>query len=101
MGMFSDLSKIVDLIRSVLRDLQKIKAKKEREKAVFDVLKTYFLMKDIVDDGIRLISSAGDDPVRKIEEMNASHAIRMLEEWDLIIRRQGKRLYILQGYIYG
>lgn len=51
MGMFSDLSKIVDLIRAVLCDLRKIKAKKEKEKAVFDVFKTYFLMKDIIDDG--------------------------------------------------
>lgn len=33
--------------------------------------------------------------------MDASHAIKMLEEWDLIIRRQGKRLYILQEYING
>lgn len=101
MSMFSDLAKIVDLLRSALSFLMNIKTKAEREKTILDILKTYFLMKDIVDDGILLLSSAGKDPVKKISVMGANHAIKILKEWDLIVRKQGLRLFRLQEYIGG
>lgn len=101
MSMFSDLAKIVDLLLSALSFLRNIKTKAEREKTILDILKTYFLMKDIVDDGILLLSSAGEDPVKKISVMDANHAIKTLKEWDLIVRKQGLRLFRLQEYIGG
>ncbi len=101
MGMFTSLAKIADSICSVLTYIKNIQTKAEREKAILDILKTYFLLKDIVDDGTRLLSSAGTDPVGKISEMEAADAIKTLTAWDLIVQRQGNRLFTLRNYIFG
>ena len=65
--MFSDLEKIVKLICSCVTKFQKYKSVKAREKVILDLLQTYFLMKDSVDDGKQLIDEAGPDPIRKIQ----------------------------------
>jgi hypothetical protein len=99
--MFGHLKSVVDLIRSGIADFRKFKTDKEREETILGVLKAYFLLKDCVDEGETLIADAGPDPVGKINAMEASEALSTLERWDAVIRRQGIRLYTLQGYIFG
>lgn len=99
--MFGELKSIVDLIRSGIADFRQFKTDKEREETMLGLLKAYFLLKDCVDEGETLIADAGPDPIAKINAMEASEALSTLERWDAIIRRQGSRLYMLQGYIYG
>ena len=64
-------------------------------------MKAYFLFKDCVDEGETLIAEAGPDPIAKIKGMEASLALLTIERWDAVVRRQGIRLYALQGYIFG
>jgi len=99
--MFGYLKSVVDLIRSGIADFRKFKTDKEREEAILGVLKAYFLLKDCVDEGEALITDAGSDPVGKINAMQASEALSTLEKWDAVIRKQGIRLYMLEGHIFG
>ena len=98
--MFAQLKSIVDLIRSGVTDFRKFKSDKERGDAIVGLLKAYFLLKDCVDESEALIAEAGPEPVAQIERLEAADALSTLERWDAVIRRQGMRLYTLQGYIF-
>ena len=99
--MFSQLKRVVDLIRSGVSEFSKFQSNRERKEIVLNILKVYFFLKDCIDDGERLITDAGNDPVGKINSMESDEAIRVLTVWDGILRKQGIRLYALQGYIFG
>jgi hypothetical protein len=99
--MFSYLKDVVDLIRSAITDFRKFKSKRERKAIVLHLLKLSFMLKDCVDEGEELVEEAGSNPVAKINAMPGDEAISTLTRWDLILHKQGRRLYELQGYIYG
>lgn len=61
----------------------------------------YFTLKDCVDDGEKLVADADPDPVGKISSMKPDDAITMLKRWDATIRKQGIRLFHLQGAVLG
>lgn len=50
---------------------------------------------------MELVAEAEPDPVEKISSMEPDDAIATLERWDATIRKQGIRLYQLQGAIFG
>lgn len=99
--MFQDLVKIAELLKSATGEVLKLQAGAERKKAVIGLLKTYFLLKDCVDEGEELVLSASENPIGKIATQAPDEAIETLTKWDFIIRKQGMRLYELQGYIFG
>lgn len=99
--MFAQLKGIVDLIRSGVSDFRNYRGAKEREDAVLDMLRVYFLLKDCVDDGEKLISEAQPNPVERISAMQANEALETITKWDATIRKQGIRLYQLQGALLG
>jgi len=99
--MFSELKSIVDLIRTAVSDFRKFKTDQEREEIILGILRTYFLLKDCVEDGEKLIAEAGNDPIARIKAMDAGERKKTLEEWYFTLRKQGIRLSNLQGYIFG
>lgn len=99
--MFAQLKSVVDLIRSGIADFRTFQTAKGREDAVLDILRVYFLLLDCVDDGEKLIAEAQPDPVKKISAMEPNEALSTIERWDATIRKQGTRLYQLQGAILG
>ena len=99
--MFAQIKDVVDLIRSGFSDFRKFKTEKERQDAVLGMLRVYFLLKDCVDDGEKLVTEAEPNPVEKITAMEPSIALSTIERWDGAIRKQGIRLYSLQGAIFG
>lgn len=99
--MFAQIKSVVDLIVSGVKDFRSFKSVKERNDAVLDLLRVYFTLKDCVDDGEKLVVEAEPDPVEKISSMEPDVAIATLERWDATIRKQGIRLYRLQGAIFG
>ena len=99
--MFSELKSIVDLIRSAISGFRKFKTDHERKEIILGILRTYFLLKDCVEDGEKLIAEAGSDPIGKIKAMDAYKARETLERWVCTLKKQGIRLYNLQGFIFG
>jgi len=99
--MFSQLKTVVDLINTGLRNYKQFQSHKDRRDTILGILKVYFFLKDCVDDGEKLITDAGEDPVKKIKSMDPDEARKVITDWDDILKKQGIRLYALQGYIYG
>jgi len=99
--MFSQLKVVVDLIRTGISDFRDFQTKKARDDAVLDLLRVYFILKDCVDDGERLVSEAQPNPVEIISEMAPEVALETIERWDKLIRRQGIRLSQLQSAFLG
>ncbi|MBL7153202.1 MAG: hypothetical protein ISS79_05760 [Phycisphaerae bacterium] len=99
--MFSQLKSVVDLMCSGITGLSKFQSNRKRKEIILNILEVYFFLKDCVDDGERLITEAGKDPLGKINSMESNEAIRVLAVWDEILRKQGIRLYAVQGYIFG
>ena len=99
--MFADLKLIVDLIRSCVSGFRMYKSVKGGEKVILDLLQTYFLMKDCVEEGKQLIDEAGPDPVQRIKSMDEISAASTLNRWEVILLRQSRRLRALQGLVIG
>lgn len=99
--MFAQIKEVVDLIRSGVSGYRNYQTTKAREDAILDILRVYFLLKDCVDDGEKLIAEAQPNPVEKIAQMEPELALATIEKWDATIRKQGIRLYRLQGAILG
>jgi hypothetical protein len=100
-AMFSELKNIVDLIRLGITDFNRFRTGKEREAAVLDLLRAYFLFKDCVDEGESLVAEAGPDPLKKIADLDEWTAASTLNRWDAVLQRQSQRLGSLQGAIFG
>ena len=98
---FAELKLIVELLRSCIPNFQMYKSAKRREKLILELLQTYFLMKDCVEEGKQLIDEAGPDPIRKIKSMDELSADSTLKRWEVILYRQVQRLRALQEFIIG
>ena len=99
--MFSQLKGVIDLMTLGIKEFRRFKSNKERKETILRVLEAYFFLKDCVDDGEELVREVGTDPVELIKRMEPTEAIATLERWDYVLRKQGLRLYWLQGYIFG
>ncbi len=99
--MFAQIKSVVDLLRSGVTEFRSFRSETERDEAVLGLLRVYFTLKDCVDDGEQLVAEAEPDPVQKVSSMVPAEAISTLERWDATIRKQGIRLYHLQGAIFG
>lgn len=99
--MFADLKALIDIIRPVVGDVRSYKAREKREEIVLNLLRMYFLMKDCIDEGESLIAEAGLNPVETISAMDEWKADVTLKRWEAALKRQGQRLYSLQGFVQG
>ena len=99
--MFTDLKLIVELFRSCVSGFQMHESVKRREKLILDLLQTYFLIKDCVEEGKQLIDEAGPDPIRRIKSMDEASATSTLKRWEVMLYRQNCRLGALQKFVIG
>ena len=77
------------------------KSAKRRKKLILELLQTYFLMKDCLEEGKQLIDESGPDPIRRIKSMDEISADSTLKRWEVILYRQVRRLRTLQEFIIG
>jgi hypothetical protein len=99
--MFANLKTIVDLIRSGVAGFHEFKGRRDRQEIVLQLRRTYFLLKDCADEGEELLGLATHDPLSKIRAMQPDDVVKAGAEWDAKLRRQGHRLYALQGLVFG
>ena len=97
--MFSDLLAILNLIKDAIKDLNILKASSDRTAALLEMLKTYFLMLDTYEDGIKLLESVDHDPVQYIKSLDDDAAKIHSDIWDRVLRRQSFRLWSIQDNI--
>lgn len=99
--MFGELISLVDLLRGGAVDAFAKKAAAKRREAVLPMLETYFLLKDLVDEGAALVTYAGPRPVEKIQSLSGRDAEATLAAWDVALRRQAVRMRAVSQLIFG
>lgn len=99
--MFADLKLVVDLVRAGVSSARRRRSEKTREQAALDLLRVYFLLKNCVDEGARVVGEAGPDPVATLSGMKAEQADAVLQDWDEALNRQGVRLRALRDLVFG
>lgn len=97
--MFSDLLKIVKLCGSAVKDISLLKTYIERKSALLEMLKTYFLLLDTHEDGLKLLDSVRGDTIEHVKGLSEEVLEAKLKIWDSVLRRQSARLYEIQSYI--
>lgn len=99
--MFGELVSFVDLLKSVVFDIQSRSEGKEREANALLLLRTYFYLKDAADEGELLVEDAKPNPVALISSLDPQEAADCLRSWDYALRRQTFRLMRVSEMIYG
>ncbi|HEA3089962.1 TPA: hypothetical protein RVR74_002278 [Aeromonas salmonicida] len=97
--MFTDLLKILNLIKNSVQYLSILRKSSDRKQALLEMLKTYFYLYDTHVDGVKLLESVDNDPVNYIKSLKDDSLKEHLKIWDQVLRRQGIRLYNTQQYI--
>ena len=97
--MFLDLLTILDFVQKAINGLCRLKTSSDRKAALLEMLKTYFLILDTYEDGLKLLQSVDHNSVQYIKLLDADTAISHSDIWDHILRRQGIRLYLIQNNI--
>lgn len=97
--MFSELYKVVTAILDSIGKIKKITDKQKQEKAFIDVFSTYYVLKNIRDDAVKLLNGCNWDPKKKISSLSESELKPFLDICDDILRKQGERLYLLERKI--
>ncbi len=97
--MFTDLLRIVELVREAASGIVKLGKAAERRSAALEMLKTYFLILDAHEDGLRLLESATADPISYVKQLGDKTLETQLKIWDTILRRQSWRLYEASNYV--
>jgi hypothetical protein len=98
---FAQIKGVVDVAISGFKGIREFRSKRGRDAAVCDMLRFYFLLKDCVDEGESLIVEAGSNPVAKIKALSPQEATATVRRWDVVLRRQGIRLRMLEGLLFG
>lgn len=99
--MLSDLKTIVEIIRDVVSGVGGFRSKKTRSEAILELLRLYFMLADVVEDGRSLLNAVGQNPRKTLAQVQATKASTLLGEWDRLIRRQALRLDNLGGRLLG
>jgi len=99
--MFGELISLIDLLRNGAVDASAKKATAKRREAVLPMLETYFLLKDLVDEGAVLVTDAGPRPIEKIQSLSSRDAEVTLAAWDVALRRQAFRMRLVSQLIFG
>lgn len=99
--MFAQIKSVVEAVISGFKGIREFKTQLDRDSAIENMLRFYFVLKDCVDEGESLIVEAGSNPVAKINAMPPEEAKVTIKRWDDALRRQGFRLRMLQGALFG
>jgi len=99
--MLGDLKTLVEIIRNAVCGLSGFRSKRARSEAILELLRIYFLLMDVVEDGRSLLNAVGQNPRKTLAQVPGAEVPTVLSEWDRLIRRQASRLYNLSGRLLG
>lgn len=93
---------IVDIVKILAETATKISAMKKESTAQADkleLLKIFFILKDVQEDGSKLLELASPSPSEYLKNASKEAAELRIKIWDAALRRQGARLYELNSFI--
>lgn len=97
--MIKQIVDVVKTIADVLIKFNKMAQEAEKRDDNLKLLKIYFLLKDVQDDGCKLLELASPNPIEYVKTASSEALGMRLKIWDAVLRRQGARLYEIQSYL--
>lgn len=99
--MIKEIGMVVKTIIDALKHYTKISQEAEKRADNLGLLKIYFILKDVQEDGCKLLELASPNPIEYVKTANGEALSARLKIWDAVLRRQGARLYKIQNYLNG
>lgn len=96
--MIKEIVAIAKTLTEAAGKFNKMKQEAEKKTDNLGLLKIYFLLKDVQEDGCKLLELASPNPIEYIKTASSEALDVRLKTWDTILRRQGARLYEIQNY---
>lgn len=96
--MIKEMVAIVKVLADAAMSFNKIKSTTKKNNDNLGLLKIYFLLKDVLEDGRKLLDVASPYSVGGGDAIGGVLNVR-LRTWDVVLRRQGRRLYEIHGFI--
>lgn len=97
--MIKEIGMVVKTIIDALKQFTKMAQEAEKRADNLGLLKIYFLLKDVQEDGCKLLELASPNPIEYVKTASGEALSMRLKIWDAILRRQGARLYEIQNYL--
>lgn len=97
--MIKEISMIVKTLIGALKGLTQMSQEAEKRTDNLQLLKIYFLLKDVHEDGCALLELASPSPVDYVKAASSEVLTKRLEIWDSVLRRQGARLHEIQNFL--
>lgn len=96
--MIKEMVAIVKVLADAAMSFNKFKSTTKKDNDNLELLKIYYLLKDVLEDGRKLLDVASPFSVGGSDAIDGVLNMR-LKTWDSVLRRQGRRLYEIHGYI--
>lgn len=97
--MIKELGMVVKTVIDALKQINKMGQEAEKRADNLGLLKIYYLLKDVQEDGCRLLELASPNPIEYVKTASSEALGMRLKIWDAVLRRQGARLHEIQNYL--
>jgi hypothetical protein len=97
--MIAELGTLVKTLAEALIRFNKKAQEAEKRTDNLGLLKIYYLLKDVQEDGCQLLELASPNPIEYVKNASSEALAMRLKIWDAVLRRQGARLHEIQNYV--
>lgn len=97
--MIKEIGTIVKMIIDALKQYNNMAQETEKRADNLELLKIYYLLKDVQEDGCKLLELASQNPIEYVRTASSEALAMRLKIWDTVLRRQGTRLHEIQSYL--
>ncbi|WP_223460405.1 hypothetical protein [Pseudomonas sp. A-R-26] len=99
--MIAELGMLVKTLAEALIRFNKKAQEAEKRADNLGLLKIYYLLKDVQEDGCQLLELASPNPIEYVKSASSEALAMRLKIWDAVLRRQSARLHEIQNYLKG
>ncbi|MEJ5057934.1 MULTISPECIES: hypothetical protein [unclassified Pseudomonas] len=97
--MIAELGTLVKTLAESLIRFTKMAQEVEKKADNLGLLKIYFLLMDVQEDGCKLLELASPNPIDYVKTASSEALGMRLKIWDAVLRRQGARLHEIKNYL--
>lgn len=97
--MIKEIAGIAKLLAGVVTKVRQHRKESERRDDNIQLIKVFFLLKDLEEDGRSLLRQTPTGPLSFVQGASAEVISERLKTWDVVLRRQGLRLQEVQSFL--
>jgi len=97
--MIKELAGIAKVLTSAVAKIKQHRKDSDRRDDNIQLIKILFLLKDLEEDGRKLLEQTPSGPLNFVQGAKAEVISERLKTWDVVLRRQGLRLQEVQRFL--